>query len=411
MTRIHRAGALTRTGIVSVLSLALLGLTAPASGAPPTAASPGNAVVLPAATPTASSLRAWPSTDVVRPNETVHFRGRVYLGEARTPAGRGVEVVLMKKTIHDPSWSVVERVTTNANGMFTARDRPTRSITYRLKVSSKNAVAASYSERITVRRRVADRHLNERTRMLWQAGQLGAARTGVRSVRGVDAVYRDHARGMLVRVDKRAGTRTWLVEGKILKKYRKLGGPTGRLGVPVHDQRCGLLEDGCVQRFRGGTLYYSPSAGYSVAYGTGEYTEALAAGLSQRNYREPSVRGSKFNAWAGASTAWCAIFQSWMASASGHEGAVPFRTRFSDFVPALRAEARRVSKPRPGDLALFSFTSSRQPSHVGMVIKAGKKTLRVLDGNTTSGTGSLTRGVFVRERSKHYVLEYYRIDW
>ena len=55
MARIDRAGALTRAGLVSVLSLALLGLTAPASGATPTTTTRATSVALPAAAGTTSS--------------------------------------------------------------------------------------------------------------------------------------------------------------------------------------------------------------------------------------------------------------------------------------------------------------------------------------------------------------------
>lgn len=390
-------------------------LVAPAAvAAPAVAAAPGThpapvVTAAPTATRPESAVRARVSTTEIRPNEAVFFRGRVYAGADRTPVGKGVEVVLLRQAHGQTSWSVVQRVHTTSTGKFSARDRPHRAFTYRLKVSSKGNLAPSYTDPVKVIRTTATRNLNDRARTLRRAGQLGDARSGLKRHR--NTVQQDFSRGTLVRVTKSAGTRTWLVEGKLLDTYRKQGGAAGRLGPPVHDMTCDLPENGCLQRFTGGTLYYSPSSGVTLGLGKGRVSEGVAVGLSQVGYREPQWRQSKFNTWAGSTRAWCGIFQSWIAATSGNPGAVPFRKSFPDLVPAIRAEGRKVSKPRRGDLVLFSFTSSRQPSHLGMLLNDKGSTLRVLDGNTTSGTGSLTRGVFIRERSKHYALGYYRMNW
>lgn len=403
----RRARALTL--LLGVVLASGAGGAPVASGAPPRAA--GQAVSLgagPVVQRPASSIEATVSSTAVRPNEVVHFYGTVGVAGG---SGARQEVVLLRRGGTTDPWTVAGRTRTTGTGRFVVTDRTPYAATYRLKVSTKHGVAASFTEPVRVTRTKADRTMSAREKSLRSVARLGLRTSKVLRVRGAPAVYRTYERGMLVRVQQASGLRTWLVDGRIWRKYRALGGPSGRLGVPVQDVVCGLPEGGCLQRFRGGSLYHSPSTGYTAAYGKGKYTEALAVGLSQRNYREPSFRASKFNTWAGASTAWCAIFQSWMGWAAGNPDAVPLRSSFADFVPALRAEARRVTKPRPGDLALFAFTGSGEPSHVGMVMKVRKRSLQVLDGNTTSGKGSPTRGVFVRERSKHYVLEYYRIDW
>lgn len=403
-----RAQGRSRLAGAALAMILAVPFAAPAAASPTTA--PTTSVsALPAAARTESAISARVSTTEIRPNEAVFFRGRVYAGAQRSPVGRGVEVVLMRQAHGQTSWSVVERVHTSSSGRFTARDRPYRAFTYRLKVSSKGDLAPSYTDPVKVLRTKATRNLSDRARTLRRAGQLGDATSGLR--RDGRAVHQDFERGTLVRVTKSAGTRTWLVEKPLVHTYRKQGGASGRLGVPVHDMRCDLPEGGCLQRFTGGSLHYSPSTGVTVGLGKGRVSEGVAVGLSQVGYREPTWRHSKYNTWAGSTRAWCGIFQSWIAWASQNEGAVPFRKSFPDLVPAIRAEGRKVSKPRRGDLVLFSFTSSRTPSHVGMVLNDKGSTVRVLDGNTTSGKGSLTRGVFIRERSKHYALGYYRMNW
>ncbi|NNG21258.1 family 16 glycosylhydrolase [Naumannella sp. ID2617S] len=51
------------------------------------------------------------------------------------------------------------------------------------------------------------------------------------------------------------------VRGAVYDKYASLGWEGGFLGYPVSDEICGLRDGGCVQLFRGGLLYWSPNTG------------------------------------------------------------------------------------------------------------------------------------------------------
>jgi uncharacterized protein with LGFP repeats len=41
----------------------------------------------------------------------------------------------------------------------------------------------------------------------------------------------------------------------------------GKLGYPVSEERCGLADGGCFQKFQGGTVYYSPTTGARPVWG------------------------------------------------------------------------------------------------------------------------------------------------
>ena len=51
------------------------------------------------------------------------------------------------------------------------------------------------------------------------------------------------------------------VSGETHDAYTARGGATGFLGYPTTDETCGLRADGCVQRFQGGSVYWSPTTG------------------------------------------------------------------------------------------------------------------------------------------------------
>ncbi|WP_141212375.1 CHAP domain-containing protein [Enemella evansiae] len=50
----------------------------------------------------------------------------------------------------------------------------------------------------------------------------------------------------------------WSVRGSIAERWGKLGWETGALGYPRSDEICGLRDNGCVQRYTGGNIYWSP---------------------------------------------------------------------------------------------------------------------------------------------------------
>ncbi|OYO19441.1 hypothetical protein CGZ93_13915 [Enemella dayhoffiae] len=62
-------------------------------------------------------------------------------------------------------------------------------------------------------------------------------------------------------------TGAWSVKGRILDAYANQGWETSRLGYPISDEICGLRDGGCVSRFQGGLIYWSPATGAGVVLG------------------------------------------------------------------------------------------------------------------------------------------------
>ena len=57
------------------------------------------------------------------------------------------------------------------------------------------------------------------------------------------------------------------VIGEIRNGYARLGWERGHLGYPTGPEFCGLKDGGCVQRFQGGLLYWSPRTGTHATWG------------------------------------------------------------------------------------------------------------------------------------------------
>ena len=53
-------------------------------------------------------------------------------------------------------------------------------------------------------------------------------------------------------------TGPWSVRGSIGERWGQLGWETGALRYPTSDEICGLRDGGCVQRYQGGNIYWSP---------------------------------------------------------------------------------------------------------------------------------------------------------
>lgn len=117
-------------------------------------------------------------------------------------------------------------------------------------------------------------HILQRAKQL--SRQLGASRGS--AVRSGTTTAQRYQHGMLVSYGATGKRRTWLIHGKMMTKYVELGGIKGKLGRPIQDVRCSLLDSGCIQRFQGGTLYYSSAApAVTVAYGPGRRRTSVSS--------------------------------------------------------------------------------------------------------------------------------------
>jgi uncharacterized protein with LGFP repeats len=64
-----------------------------------------------------------------------------------------------------------------------------------------------------------------------------------------------------------AATGTHVVSGALRDRWGTVGNEWGTLGYPVNDSYCGLVANGCFQHFQGGSLYHSPASGTQMIRG------------------------------------------------------------------------------------------------------------------------------------------------
>jgi len=342
--------------------------------------------------------------------ELVWLTGSVHTRSGR--AVKGAKVRVERRTAKG-SWTKVTTVRTTANGTFSVRERPEKQYFYRVRVLATDSTKKVKGPQRRVRFAVEDRTLAERADQL--GSRLGAPRGAATTTRVGTArvTHRNFAKKLLVEVAKPSSVRTWFVHGAIREAYLDAGGPDGRLGVPLADPRCGLIEGGCVQRFSGGAVYDNRSTTRAtVVHGTGRRTEVLATGLSQVGFAEKRNNTSKYNAWTGTlGQPWCAAFQSWVAAASGNPGVVPKRARLHQLMTVLRRKhpERFGAKPKVGALVFFdnSRDGDPEPTHIGMVLEVRKSSIVTIEGNTSNPATGTGRGVYRKVRTLTHPIYYW----
>lgn len=365
------------------------------------------------------------SATSARNGEGIWFTGTVHRG---SKVAAGAVVGLRMKKSGATGWTTIATTTTRSSGAYTFPLKPTATARYYVRAAPTSSTVAVRSAIVTVNRTVGDRTLEARAKLL--GTRVGAAtgatkklgRSSAYSDSTVTSVrYRSYTKGMLVEV-RRAGTlRTWFVPDKIRDRLVGTGGVKGTFGLPRADATCTLIESGCTQQFSKVAAYAS-STTKTASYQAGRTRRAqyLAVARSQVGYDEPSWRNSKYNRWVGGTLAWCGVFQSWVAAASGNPGVVPRRTTFPSFVSAVKEDLLTYSKnstkhrPRAGTLVFFAFKKAhpKTASHVGVVLSVKGSTLTVVEGNSSKGAVFTDdRGVYVHTRSTASVLFYAEPDW
>lgn len=332
--------------------------------------------------------------EIVWVRSTAYYKGK--------PLAKAT-VILERKKSGATTWSKVVTGTTDSAGKYTFRLSPAVGYTYRVHISGTGAASSHFH----IERTTADRTLEFRAAQLkWVIGAATAAPKQIASANlpsGVDSArYQKFAKGWLYEVTRSGKVNTWVVYGKLADKYAALGGYTGKLGLPMRDAKCSLLEKGCVQRFTGGALYMNASKmspKVYVAYGKVPEVEILAAAWSQVGYEEPSWRHNKYTKWLGSNPAWCMTFTAWAAAASGNGSQVPKSATYAKYVATLKKAKRlHYTGTPPTGAALLLDWSSGTPSHSALLVKISGKYIYTLEGNTTDGSGDPQRGVYYRKR-------------
>jgi len=418
------AAAAVRPGAsAAVPAVALAGGALAVAPAAPTS------VLAAAAVPAASTATARVVTTTATPaavvrGEQVLFAGAVKAG-GKPVAGVTVQLV---RRISATSREVLGYAVTSASGAYAIPGRPAVAGDYYVRVLASGTSPAAHGPVLPVRLVGGNRTLDQRAQLL--AARLGAATGGVttlsakaRAAVGDSAVTRvrtrAYARGALVEVTRGGVVRTWFVGSKIRTRFVAKGGAAGTFGVPTQDARCGLLEQGCIQQFSKVAAYQSGTvAAAHYQQGRGAAAQYLATARAQLGYREPAWRKSKYNAWVGGHLAWCSVFQSWVAAASGQPGAVPKRATFPSFVKAVKAQlrtySRGTSKVHAGTLVIYDLATGGRgaPTHAGVVVRVTKTKVTAIEGNSSTGLGFTDkRGVYVHTRARSSVVLFAEPAW
>ena len=367
-------------------------------------------VPVPAHAATATKVTLSVSHTSVRKGEMVWFKGKV---TSRGKAVAGAKVFLARRTRAGATWKRTTTVKTGRDGTFTYRQRSTTAYSYRARIAATGTLRAAASTQQPVRHVTANRSLANRAKSI--GARLGKANGKVRKAAAPGSTtvrYREYANMMLVEVTKPRTTRTWLVTGDIRTAYRRAGGPAGKLGHPLTDPKCGLLEAGCVQRFVGGAIYDNANTKGTVVYGKGRRTEVLAAARSQVGYAQKTFNHSKFNSWINSKgQPWCSAFMSWLSAASGNGTLIPKHKRLRQLVADLQKNhsSRFGTKPRVGALAFYDLTNDgiTKPTHIGIVLEVNSSRIVAIEGNTSNPATGSGRGVYTKHRSASFPMYYW----
>lgn len=335
--------------------------------------------------------------------EMTWLRGYAYKSGATYAKAK---VLIERRPVAGTTWSTLATVSTSSAGYYAYRMVATESYVFRARIVNTWGYSGPVS--IAALSDSADHTLEQRaTDLAWLTGAPKAAITAIPGSvlpSGVNSArYRDYARGTLVEVTTGSVTRTWYLYDRINDYFIKTGRWAGKLGLPLRDMKCGLLEGGCVQRFVGGALYQnssSTSPGVYAAYGPGVEMEIVATAISQAGYEEPAWRKNKFNTWVDGNSAWCSVFVSWSGAASGNPSMIPKHKTYAGYVDDLKNAGRlHYSGVPPVGAAVLYDWGTGTPTHSGLVRgHPGNDRIATIEGNTTDGSGDPQRGVWLRTR-------------
>lgn len=113
-------------------------------------------------------------------------------------------------------------------------------------------------------------------------GRLGPSLTGEYCGLTDDGCFQQFRDGWLYWTAATGAQPTW---GAISLRWQDLGWELGRLAYPTTAERCGLVADGCVQSYQGGSLFWSPGSGAWETWGAiGSTHRAFGAEGGQLRY-------------------------------------------------------------------------------------------------------------------------------
>lgn len=120
--------------------------------------------------------------------------------------------------------------------------------------------------------------------------------------------------------------------------------------------------------------------------------EVIEEARRHLGYKEQPVNRTKFGAWYGAQTAWCAMFVSYCMNHAGAGALIKgaqTKKGFASCGAGIRFFKKKkawfpVAKAQVGDLAFFDWDHDGSQDHVGIVtaVNLKKKQVKCIEGNT-----------------------------
>lgn len=118
----------------------------------------------------------------------------------------------------------------------------------------------------------------------------------------------------------------------------------------------------------------------------------------------PNSNWVKYNTWfygrevSGSQYPWCCAFIAWVFRGTG---LFPKTASCAYALDWFEQRSQRVSKPQPGDLVFFRFsTNARRTNHIGIVTEVHGNTITTIEGNTSRTNQD--NGGCVMERRRDY---------
>jgi hypothetical protein len=387
--RIGQAPGKALAGLVAGLLLVGLGVLQPAAAATPQL-----------------RLTLSVNTNQFYAGQSIRVAGQLTTSDGKAiPAGIPISMQVRTGPNRD-IWKNFATTKTTAGGKYAVHVKNPGSFTFRAWATSWNGYRFTPSNPVGATLITGAQTLEQRYELLKAA--LGApvinTRTGTSN--GQPVRWRNYSKGALVE----SGGKVFYVYGAVLAGYISAGGPTGKLGVPLADVDCGLLEGGCLQQFAGGVVYHNPksvtSAKTHISYGKGIAPRLVAVASSQVGYREPGWQTNKYTAWNGLKVPWCGVFLSWVSTAGKNGSAVPQARTFGGLVSEVKNRGI-TTKPSVGALVFLDFSGGNNVTHTGIVTKVHPNgSVDTIEGNTITGS-SATRVVTRKLRTDAQAVYFY----
>lgn len=203
-----------------------------------------------------------------------------------------------------------------------------------------------------------------------EKGALGFPKSDAKKMpRNSKATSQTFDGGMIVYSSK---TKARVIKGSILKKWQSAGAEKSAMGLPTANEKCGLKDKGCSQKFEKGSIYYSSKSGARFMK-----TGAIQKAWAKTKY-EKGVLGyptSDINKLKKRSGATYQSFQKGIITHHSKAGARVLKGSFLKKWKALGWEKSKLGLPKGGEYK--SKGKTRQNFEKGYMTYTKKQGIKV----------------------------------